>query len=67
MKRKTAVKELMSIGFDRNDANLYLDYGRNNGWTNEDSVDVAWTMQFEYGWGRRDFKIISLKIKEENK
>lgn len=67
MKHKTAVKELMSLCFDRNDANLYLDDGRKQGSTNEDSVNAAWTMQFEYGWGRRDFKIISLKIKEENK
>lgn len=64
MKRKTAVKELMSLGFDRNDANLYLDDGRIEGSTNEDSVVAAWTMQFEYGWGRSDFKIVCLKIKE---
>lgn len=57
MKRKKAVKLLMSIGYDRNEANLYLNANRGPGYTNKSRVYGAWFMAFKKIWHRGDYRI----------
>lgn len=52
MKRKTAVKLLMSLGYDRNSANEYLDTNRGSTYTHEVRVHGAWFMAFKDHWLR---------------
>lgn len=53
MKRKTAVKMLMSLGYDRNEANEYLDTNRGPTYTHESRIYGAWFMTFKELWQRR--------------
>lgn len=55
MKRKTAVKLLMSIGYDRNEANLYLDERHNQGYSNERATYSVWFKHFKERWLRGDY------------
>lgn len=57
MKRKTAIKLLMSIGYDRNSANLYLNQRQKQGYTNEKSVYGPWFINFKDQWYRRESMI----------
>lgn len=57
MKRKTAIKLLMSLGYDRNEANEYLDTNRGSTYTNESRVHGAWFMAFKEQWRRREIFI----------
>lgn len=55
MKRKTAIKLLMSLGYGRNEANLYLDERHNQGQSNERAVYGRWFMHFKESWLRGDY------------
>lgn len=54
MRRKTAIKLLMSIGYDRNEANLYLDERHNQGYSNEKAVYGRWFTHLIESWLRGD-------------
>lgn len=55
MKRKTAIKLLMSIGYGRNEANLYLDERHDQGYSNEKAVYGRWFTHFKEKWLRGDY------------
>lgn len=56
MKRKTAIKLLMSCGYDRNSANAILDACHKNGSSNENCVHGTWLMYFRESWKRGDYR-----------
>lgn len=57
MTHKKAVKLLISLGFDRNEANEYLNANRGPGYTNECRVYGAWFVAFKKSWNRGDYRI----------
>lgn len=61
MRRKTAVKLLMSMGYDRNFANVILDKGHKRGSSNENCVHGTWLNYFKENWYCGDYR---LKLKE---
>lgn len=56
MTHKKAIKLLMSLGFDRNESNEYLNANRNPGYTNENRVYGAWFVAFKKSWHRVDYR-----------
>lgn len=56
MTRKKAIKLLMSLGFDRNEAKEYLDKNRGPGYSNKSRVYGAWFMAFKKSWSDGDYR-----------